>query len=167
MSGPTVDDDELAGVVDLFGAMTRAELGDALGELAFKRGKSVDEATVDAAVDDALAGYYLVAVDRDGTTLLAPGPVAFPTLPDGAEDLPHILGVPERSVAPATLAETAERRFRADAARAVDDADADRIERLLDVSYDLETWGSADVSGVRSRLDAVLEDHSRADPEDR
>jgi len=32
--------DELAGVVDLFGALTHAELTAALGELAFKRAKT-------------------------------------------------------------------------------------------------------------------------------
>ena len=160
MSVPTVTGDELAGVVDLFGALTRGELDDALGELAFKRGEEVDEAAAEAAVDDAIAGYYLVAVDRDGTTLLAPGPVAFPTLPDGAEDLPHILDVPTRTVDRDALAEAAERQLRADAARAVDADDDERIERLLDVSYDLETWGSTDVSGVRSRLDDALENRN-------
>jgi hypothetical protein len=160
VSVPTVTGDELAGVVDLFGALTRGELDDALGELAFKRGEEVDEAAAEAAVDDAIAGYYLVAVDRDGTTLLAPGPVAFPTLPDGAEDLPHILDVPTRTVDRDALAEAAERQLRADAARAVDADDDERIERLLDVSYDLETWGSTDVSGVRSRLDDALENRN-------
>ena len=160
MSVPTATGDELAGVVDLFGALTREELGDALGELAFKRGEEVDETAAEAAVDDAIEGYYLVAVDRDGATLLAPGPVAFPTLPDGAEDLPHILDVPTRTVDRDALAEAAERQFRADAARAVDADDVERIERLLDVSYDLETWGSTDVNGVRSRLDDALENRN-------
>jgi hypothetical protein len=158
MTIATATGDELAGVVDLFGALTRAELAAALGELAFKQGEAVDETAFDDAIDDAVAGYYLVAVDRDGTTLLSPGPVAFPTLPDGAEDLPHILDVPERTLDRTELAEAAERRLRADAARAVDANDGDRIERLLDVSYDLETWGSTDVSGVRSRLDDALDE---------
>jgi hypothetical protein len=160
MSVPTATGDELAGVVDVFGALTRVELADALGELAFKRGESIDEAAVDTAVDAAVTEYYLVAVDREDTTLLAPGPVAFPRLPDGAEDLPHILDVPERDPGRDVLAEAAERRLRADAARAVDADDTDRIERLLDVSYDLETWGTTDVSGVRSRLDAALENRN-------
>jgi len=152
--------DELAGVVDLFGAVTRTELEDALGELAFKRGETVDDEAIEAAVDDAIAGYYLVPVDHDGTTLLAPGPAAFPALPEGAEDLPHILDISDRAPDRAELVEAAERRLRADAARAVDTGDADRIERLLDVSYDLETWGATDVSGVRSRLDDELENRN-------
>ncbi|RCU46319.1 hypothetical protein DU504_02750 [Haloplanus salinus] len=152
--------DELAGVVDLFGAVTRTELEDALAELAFKRGETVDDEAITAAVDDAVAGYYLVSVDGDGTTLLAPGPAAFPALPDGAEDLPHILDVPDRQPERAELVEAAERRLRADAARAVDADDDDRIERLRDVSYDLETWGSTDVSGVRRHLDDALENRN-------
>lgn len=154
--------DELAGVVDLFGALTREELERALDELAFKRGEATDADAVGDAVDAAIADYYLAVADREGegATLLAPGPVAFPTLPEGAEDLPHILDIPDREVDRSSLVETAERRLRADAARAVDDGDADRIERLVDVSYDLETWGSTDVSDVRSRLDDAVENRN-------
>jgi hypothetical protein len=86
--------------------------------------------------------------------------VAFPTLPDGAEDLPHIMDVPGRDVDDDEVVEAAERRLRADAAVAVDAGDVERIERLLDVSYDLETWGANDVSGVRSRLDDALENRN-------
>jgi hypothetical protein len=152
--------DELAGVVDLFGALTRAELERALDELAFKRGEAADRDTVGSAVDAAVADYYLAAVDREKATLLTPGPVAFPSLPHGAEDLPHILDIPDREVDQAALVETVERRLRADAARAVAAGDADRIERLVDVSYDLETWGATDVSDVRSRLDDAVETHN-------
>jgi hypothetical protein len=149
--------DELAGVVDLFGALTREELESALGELAFKRGEDVDREAARAAVDEAVENYYLVAVGGDGETLLAPGPAAFPSLPEGAEDLPHILDVPERAPERSSLVDAAERRLRGDAARAVDEGDEDRIERLLDVSYDLETWGGVDVAEVRTRLDDAVE----------
>ena len=158
MSIPTATGDELAGVADLFGALTRDELESALGELAFKRGEAVDEDAIDDAVAAAIEGYYLVAVDHDGETLLAPGPVAFPTLPDGAEDLPHIMDAPDRDVDDEGVVEAAERRLRADAAQAVDADDTERIERLLDVSYDLEAWGSIDVSGARDRLTDAIED---------
>jgi hypothetical protein len=154
---PAGTGDELAGVVDIFGALTRAELESALGELAFKRGEDVDREAARAAVDEAVENYYLVAVDGDGETLLAPGPAAFPSLPDGAEDLPHILDVPERAPDRSSLVDAAERRLRGDAARAVDEGDEGRIERLLDVSYDLETWGGVDVAEVRTRLDDAVE----------
>jgi hypothetical protein len=148
--------DELAGVVDLFGALTRAELERALSELAFKRGREADRAALSAAVDDAVASYHLVPFERDGETHLAVGPVAFPTLPDGAEDLPHIMDVGRRDVDREALAERAERRLRSDAARAVADGDADRMERLLDVCYDLDAWGPVDLDPVRERLDDAL-----------
>ena len=160
MSIPTATGDELAGVVDLFGTLTREELESALGELAFKRGETVDEDAIDEAIDAAVEDYSLVAVERDDATLLAPGPVSFPTLPDGAEDLPHIMDVPDRAVDDESVVESAERRLRADAARAVDTDADERIERLLDVSYDLETWGATDVSDVRDRLDAALENRN-------
>jgi len=150
--------DELAGVVDLFGGLTRAELDRAVEELAFKRG--ADAEGVGAAVDDALEAYHLVAVDRPDDevaagedALLVAGPAAFPTLPEGAEDLPHIMDVPERTVDRERAAAAARDRFRADAAAAVDAGDADRVAELVDVSYDLEAWGPVDAAALRDRLD--------------
>jgi hypothetical protein len=152
-----LDPDEVAGVVDLFGALTREELRRALGELAFKRGDDPDEVAVGAALDAAVESYHVVELDGDPSRY-AVGPVAFPTLPPGAEDLPHILDVPTRTVDRETVARDVEERLRAEAARAVADADADRVARLLDVTYDLEAWASVDVSSVRDRLDAVDND---------
>jgi hypothetical protein len=150
----TLDPDELAGVVDLFGALTRAELDRALEEYAYRRDESVDE----AAVEDALAAYALVAYEQeDGTERLAVGPTAFPTLPEGAEDLPHILEVGARAPDRERAALAAERRFRGDVARAVAAEDDAEIRRLLDVSYDLETWGDADLAELRAQLDDALD----------
>ncbi|RLM59897.1 hypothetical protein DVK02_02395 [Halobellus sp. Atlit-31R] len=149
--------DEIAGVVDLFGALTPAELERALNELAFKQRAGVDEDVVADAVDDAVSAYALVRYEDGEQTLLAPGPTAFPTLPDNAEDLPHILDVParevEREAAGAALAE----RLRTDAARAVSRSDAAAMERLLDVTYDVDVWSDAvDVDDIRARLDDAL-----------
>jgi hypothetical protein len=167
-----LDPDELAGVVDLFGALTRAELDRARAELAYRRGEdppatpahpdadgaaaSPSTGSGDGPVDRAVAEYYLVAYDRDGREFLTVGPVAFPTLPPEAEDLPHILDVEARNVDRAALGEAVERRLRADAARAVADGDAERVAHLLDVTYDLEAWAPVDVAAVRDRLDAAL-----------
>lgn len=154
--------DELAGVVDLFGALTRDELSQACTELAFKRGVG----SAFDGVDDALAAYRLVAVHPDdesvldgevGETMLAVGPTAFPVLPEGAEDLPHIMDVGERTLDRVALGEVVERRFRMEAARAVAEDDEARIDRLLDVSYDLETWAPVELGGMRERLDAADE----------
>lgn len=149
--------DELAGVVDVVGPVTRAELGRACGELAFKRGEDADADAFSADIDAALAAYHLVAVEghsvQTNDPLLVVGPAAFPALPDGAEDLPHILDVPERELARSAVATAAEERFREDAALAAGAGDTDRIERLLDVSYDLEAWGPVELETARARLD--------------
>ena len=140
--------DELAGVVELFGALRRPELEEALSELAYRRGEEFPDGLVDAATE----GFVLVAFEADGERLLAPGPAAFPTPPEGAEDLPHILDVEGRSVDRETLGRAAEERLRAEAARAVADGDEARVAELLDVSYDLESWTPVDLEGVRERL---------------
>ena len=145
--------DELAGVVDLFGALSRPELSEALSELAYRRGEDPPEEIV----EDAVAAFALVGFVDDGHRLFAPGPAAFPTLPEGAEDLPHILDQQPRSVDRAAVAEAAADRLRTEAACAATLGATDRAERLVDISYDLETWAAIDLSGVRSRLDATLD----------
>jgi len=149
--------DELAGVVDVAGPLTRAELRQAYAELAFKRGESVDEETATEAIESALATYHLVAVaDHDAAAqagLIVVGPVAFPELPTGATDLPHILDVPDRAPTESAIGTAAEQRFREEAAQAVRNGDDDRIETLLDVSYDLEAWGPVNLAEARTLLD--------------
>jgi hypothetical protein len=140
--------DELAGVVELFGALRRPELEEALSELAYRRGEDPPDGLIDAATE----GFVLVVFEADGERLLAPGPAAFPTPPEGAEDLPHILDVEGRSVDRETLGRAAEERLRAEAARAVADGDEARVAELLDVSYDLESWTPVDLGGARERL---------------
>jgi len=160
-----LDGDELAGTVDPFGALSRAELREAAREVAFRRGDDLDDAALAAAVDDAVAAYRLVVCppeavrfDGDGTDLLAVGPTAFPEPPEGAEDLPHILDVEPRDVDREAVGRAAEKRLRAEAARAVSAGDADRAAELLDVSYDVEAWAPVDVSDVRERFDSALEE---------
>jgi hypothetical protein len=150
--------DALAGVVDLFGALTRAELCEALAELAYKRGGEYDPDGFEADVDGALRTYHLVAVDPDaaGESLLVVGPVAFPELPEDAGDLPHILDVPDRAVDESAAARAATEQFRREAASAVADGDAGRVRTLLDVSYELEAWGDTDLSGTRELLATEL-----------
>ena len=181
-----VTGDELAGVTDLFGALTPAELRRAIDELAFKHGEETPDVPSD--IEAAIEEYRLVAIAIDDgqdesdsedsrlepedrgerrptgddsardDRLLVPGPTAFPTLPAGATDLPHILAIDEREMDRDRLEESAERRFRTDAARAVADGDRTEAERLLDVSYDLESWGALDLADVRDRLDAAADE---------
>ncbi|CCQ37990.1 uncharacterized protein Nmlp_3878 [Natronomonas moolapensis 8.8.11] len=145
--------DEVAGVVDLFGALSRPELETALSELAYRRGAEPPESDVDAA----LAAFALVGVDRGDGRLLVPGPTAFPELPDGAEDLPHILETDGRTLDREPAAAAALARFREAAVQAARCEDEARAAELVDVSYDLEAWGAHDLSGLRARLDAVGE----------
>jgi len=146
--------DDLAGVVDLFGALTRMELERALHELAFKRG--TDPPDAEALIESALASYHLVAVDGAGEASLVVGPTAFPALPGGAEDLPHIMDDAGADVPDADQIAAAEGRFRQDAASAVAAGDDERVRTLLDVSYELEVWGDVDLADVRERLDDAL-----------
>ena len=141
--------DELAGVVDLFGALTRPELSQALAELAFKQGKSVDESAFESVIDGAVEDYYLVEADHDGETVLVPGPVAFPSVPENGEDLPHIMDVPERDVDRTGLGERTRDRLRTDADAVVEDGDEERASHLIDVSYDLEAWAPVETAAVR------------------
>ncbi|MEF8801443.1 MAG: hypothetical protein V5A38_04735 [Halolamina sp.] len=156
--------DELAGIVDLFEALTSAELEQALVELAFRQGRDVREDAASAAVEEAVREYYLVSLpadavtgEMDAETVLIVGPVAFPMLPPDGEDLPHILDVPTRSVDREAAAETAVDQLRQDAATAVDNGDTERAAHLADVTYDLEAWGPVDLAATRERLVAVTE----------
>ncbi|ADJ16221.1 DUF7109 family protein [Halalkalicoccus jeotgali] len=125
-------DDELAGICDLFGALTREELARARSELAFRRD---EEAGPEGRIEAALSTYALV--EHDGLVLA--GPAAFPTLPEGASDLPHILEAPDREV---------DREAAGEAVLAALAAEED-TELAREVSYDLEAWAPVDASAVR------------------
>jgi hypothetical protein len=151
--------DELAGVVDLFGALSRAELGEALAELAYKQGEEYDPGAFDSEIAAAVEGYHLVELDAEVAStdeaVLVPGPGAFPTVPAGGPDLTHILDIEGRELDRATAGEAVLDRFRADAAAAVDSGDPGRVDRLLDVSYELEAWADVELSAERDLLDRV------------
>ncbi|MFC6752639.1 DUF7109 family protein [Halorubrum tibetense] len=172
--------DDLAGVVDLFGSVTRAELSRALSELAFKRRTEVDDAAIAAAIDVGVAEYAIVptprsAVSVDGDpvdptdpdddstgsdrdpTFLAVGPAAFPQLPEGAEDLPHILDVPDREVDREALSDAVLDRLSADAIDAINAGDTERLETLADVTYDIEAWAPVDAEPIRERILAEID----------
>ena len=146
--------DELAGIVDLFGALERSTLRQACVELAYKRGADREPAGFDDVIESAVADYHLLALDGD---VLVSGPVAFPELPEGATDLPHILDAESRTIDRDRLAAVAQKRFRADAAAAVEAGDSERIEHLLDISYELEVWAPVELDDARRRLDDALE----------
>ncbi|WP_440769452.1 DUF7109 family protein [Natronorubrum sp. DTA28] len=154
--------DELAGVVDLFGGLTRPELERALSEAAFRAdGQSVDESALEAAIDDALESFALVEyerrVDDERQSLLVAGPTAFPSVPDHAEDVPHILDIDRRRLDRDALGERVYEQFVDATETAVDADDDDRTRHLLDVSYDVEAWAPVDLASERDQLEASLE----------
>ncbi|MEM4781258.1 MAG: hypothetical protein QXG03_06845 [Halalkalicoccus sp.] len=125
-------DDELAGICELFGALTRGELDRARSELAFRQGREPDEEGIEAAIE----AYALVEFDG----LMVAGPTAFPALPEGAGDLPHILDVPEREVDREALGEYVLARL-----------GDEEFEVAREVSYDVEAWAPVDASDLRER----------------
>jgi len=148
------DPDGLAGIAELFGGLDREELERACSETAFRRGEDVSEAEVAAAIEEAVEDYALV--EHDG--LLVPGPSAFPELPDGAEDLPHIMDTDRRSVDREAVTRSVATRFREACFEAIEDEDVDRCEALLDRSYEIESWGPVTLDNARVQLDEVLEE---------
>jgi hypothetical protein len=124
--------DELAGICELFGALTREELANARSELAFRQGR---EPGSDERVEKSIAEYALVEYEG----LLVAGPVAFPTLPEEANDLPHILDVPERELDREALGEDVIERLR----------DEEDCELAREISYDVEAWAPVDASDLR------------------
>ncbi len=164
--------DELAGVVDLFDALTRRELAEALAELAFKQGKEVDESAFEAVIEDGVRDFYLVETNTDDNTvadgdpLLVPGPVAFPALPENAEDLPHIMDVPVRTIDREGLGARVKHRLAEEAEQLAEGIETDdekaetddeeRVRYLVDVSYDLEAWAPVEAGNVRERLDEAI-----------
>ncbi len=170
-----VTGDDIAGVVDLFGALTRTELRHALAELAFKRGEEFEPEVFADAITDAIGTYHLVPVDTDAVaqfepavtaettgeqtneppdSVLVPGPVAFPTVPDGGMDLPHILDIDTRTVDREQAGKSAITRLEADLSDASNQADTDRIAELVDISYELEAWASVDLSEKRAAIES-------------
>ncbi|KDE59230.1 hypothetical protein EL22_23870 [Halostagnicola sp. A56] len=162
--------DELAGVVDLFGGLSRAELGRALSEAAFRAdGGSIDERALGEAIDEGLESFTLLECSTEclatdapaldpGTALFVSGPAAFPTVPEYAEDVPHILDIERRRFDRDALGVTARERFGDAIAAARDgDLDDDRLRDLLEVSYDIEAWGPVELDDERARIEEGLD----------
>jgi hypothetical protein len=148
--------------------LTRAELERALAEAAYRaNGQSVDDGALEAAIDEAIDSFALVRYDpadesapsaTDGEALLVAGPTAFPTVPEHAEDVPHILDVERRRPDREALGEAVRERVIEAADGAVAAGDDERIRTLIDVSYDVEAWAPIDCTDERTRLEDALEE---------
>ena len=155
--------DELAGVVDLFGGLTPGELERALAELAFRTdGGSVDDDDLEESIEQALSAFAIVRYDSceketPDESLLVAGPTAFPSTPEYAEDLPHVLGVDRRQIDRERVGDQTKERFVAAVDDALEEDERDRIDDLLEVSYDIEAWAPVDLTDERDCLADALE----------
>ena len=149
--------DDLAGIVDLFGGLSRDTLATALVELAFKQGEDAEPSAFEADIEAALRKYELVELEPTGEeTLLVAGPAAFPMLPEEAEDLHHILDAEQREIDRADAGTAAADKLHRDAVGAINAGDSAEMQRLIDLSYDIEAWAPVDLSETRDRLDDEL-----------
>jgi hypothetical protein len=149
--------DDLAGVVDMFGALSRDDLAAALVELSFKAGVDVEPSAFDDDIESALREYELVELEPEtDTALLVAGPAAFTRLPEEAEDLHHILDAEQREIDREEAGTAAADKLHRDAVGAIDAGDSAEMQRLLDLSYDIEAWAPVDLSETRDRLDHEL-----------
>jgi hypothetical protein len=159
--------DELAGVLELFGALTESEFRRAVNEAAFRTGRDVDDDALAARVNDATDSFHVVRVEPDAVPRVVPslaeddaayvpGPRAWPEEPEGAADLPHILDVDPRDVNRDALAARVRQQLRARVEQAAAGGDADALQDLLDVTYDVETWAAVDLDDTRGLVDGAL-----------
>jgi hypothetical protein len=158
-----IEPDELAGIVELFGALTRNELRRAASELCYRRGVDVDDEPLDASIDRALSEFVLLAAPGvtdeplEAVPIVA-GPAAFPAHPEHAEDLPHILDVEPRAVDRATARDVAVNQFQGAIEIALESKSGANLDGLLELCFDLETWGAVSLDVERDRLQRQLED---------
>lgn len=161
-AGRVLAGDELAGVVDLFGALDREELHWAVSELLYRRGDDPDEQPIEMTIETAVDAYELVYAggavepEPDETPLIA-GPAAFPTTPEHAEDLPHILDIEPRRVDRDVAGDVVHQRYVAAVQTAIETGDKEQATQLLDLGYDIESWAPVDVAETRNRLDELLD----------
>ena len=157
---PTLD--ELVGAVDLFGGLSREELVGGFQDIGARMGDDVDIKVLNLRIDEAIEKYYLVEVADRG--LLVAGPSALPELPEGGEDLPHLILVGEREINREELEKGVAERLGKEVEIAIFEKDRNQIESLLDVCYDLEMWAGVDIDGIRKKLERIID--SRGDIEE-
>jgi len=150
---PTLD--ELVGAVDLFGGLSREELVGGFQDIGARMGDDVDIKVLNLRIDEAIEKYYLVEVADQG--LLVAGPSALPELPEGGEDLPHLILVGEREINREELEKGVAERLGKEVEIAIFEKDRNQIESLLDVCYDLEMWAEVDVDGIRKKLERIID----------
>lgn len=147
--------DDIAGIAEMFGVISRKQLEQALIELSYRQGEELSETAAENAVQEALSSFALVAISHQPQELTA-GPAAYPTLPVGANDLPHMLEQDRQKPDPAVVREAANQRYREAVDEAIEASDTETLQDLLQLSYDIEAWAEITVDDVRSRIQDEL-----------
>ncbi|WP_323674853.1 hypothetical protein [Halorubellus sp. PRR65] len=159
--------DELAGVLELFGALAESEFVRAVREAAFRDGREVTEDGIADRVNAAAESFHVVRVEPDAVpgvvdglgdaeAAYVAGPRAWPEEPAHGEDLPHILDVDARDVDRAALARRVRQQLRAAVEHAAARSDAERLHEVVDVTYDVEAWADVDLPDTRGLADGAL-----------
>lgn len=142
---------EIAGIADLFEGLTRDELKTAIQELSYRQ--DTEYTDIEGHIDSAIAKLVLVPVEMDdGTCFLAPGPAAFPQIPEGGEDIPHILDIEPRDIPREKIGTAAEEHIRQQAAHAIATEDSERAAEILDRSYDITAFAPVDIDDIQTAL---------------
>lgn len=148
--------DTIAGIVDLFGSLRRGELIQAIEELAFRSGKSIERSLIENEIDRSITQFELVPANDGEDPILVVGPTAFPTLPEYGQDLPHIMTVPDRSVDRTVV----EARLVATLVDEIDSADEVSREELREVGWDLQVWSTTHADWIMDVLDQTPTENS-------
>ena len=159
--------DELAGVLELFGALTESEFQRAVRETAFRAGRDVSEDGIAERVNAAAESFHVVRVAAEAVpdvvdgldgaeAAYVAGPRAWPEEPEHGEDLPHILDADTRVVDREALAGRVRQQLRAAVERAGARGDAERLHDVVDVTYDVEAWADVDLADTRGLADGAL-----------
>jgi hypothetical protein len=150
--------DELAGAVDLFGGLTRDELIQGCEDICARSGEVIDFELMDEKIENAIEKYYLIELKERG--LLVIGPVALPKLPEGGEDLPHLIQVENRSIDKKEIEKVVFERIEEEIKNNSLEEDLESLEILLDICYDIEIWSSGGMEETRKVLERRI-DHMR------
>lgn len=143
--------DELAGAVDLFGGLTREELIQGCEDICARSGEVIDFEFINDKIENAIKKYYLVELKERG--LLVIGPVALPKLPEGGEDLPHLIQVENRLINKKEIEKIVFERMEEEIKVNSFEEDLESLERLLDICYDIEIWSSGGIEEARKALE--------------
>jgi predicted transcriptional regulator len=89
--------------------------------------------------------------------LLVVGPAALPELPEGGEDLPHLILVEKREIDMGEVEKSVRERIGREVEIVISKKDRNQMESLLDVCYDLEMWVGMGIEDIRKKLEEKID----------